>query len=376
VRILQLANLVTPTSGGIRTVLARLREGYVARGHHVTVLTPAAQPSVELDGRGTAHVQLPGVPLPRSGGYRLLLDRVAIADAIDAARPDVIEIHDRFTLPWVAGHAADLGVPSLTFVHERLATSLRVHGHVGPLAGPLERAANRRLLDRVGRVVVASRYAAAAFPADDARVSVVPLAVEHRRFRPTNDAHRAGAAVRLVLVGRLAPEKRPGLALDTVRALVAAEVPCHLDVVGDGPGRGQLERRARRLPVTFHGHLPADAVAARLQAADVALALCPTEAFGLAALEALACGTAVVAPAGGAVRELLGHPAEADHVSELGATLLRAEPTAIARTVRALRAVTDARHRSTRVARASVYGWEATVSRLLRVHGVPVVGSA
>jgi alpha-1,6-mannosyltransferase len=45
-----------------------------------------------------------------------------------------------------------------------------------------------------------------------------------------------------------------------------------------------------------------------IAAADVALSPSPVETFGLATLEALACGTPVVVPAGGAVRELLGAP--------------------------------------------------------------------
>ena len=71
-------------------------------------------------------------------------------------------------------------------------------------------------------------------------------------------------------------------------------------VAGDGPLRPRLERRAARagLPVTFAGFLSGRAdLAALLASADVALAPGPAETFGLAALEALACGTPVVVSA-------------------------------------------------------------------------------
>ena len=68
-----------------------------------------------------------------------------------------------------------------------------------------------------------------------------------------------------------------------------------LVVAGDGSRRAALAYRAARLPVRFAGHI-ADraAVAALLASADVVLAPGPVETFGLAALEALACGTPVV----------------------------------------------------------------------------------
>ena len=67
-------------------------------------------------------------------------------------------------------------------------------------------------------------------------------------------------------------------------------------VVGDGPAGAALRRRAQGLPVTFTGHLAnRRRMSHLLAAADVALATCPCESFGLAALEALACGTPVVA---------------------------------------------------------------------------------
>ena len=86
-------------------------------------------------------------------------------------------------------------------------------------------------------------------------------------------------------------------------------MPARLVVAGDGPLRGRLERRAARegLPVTFAGFLPDRAdLAALLASADVAIAPGPAETFGLAGLEALACGTPVVVSAESALPEVVG----------------------------------------------------------------------
>lgn len=77
-------------------------------------------------------------------------------------------------------------------------------------------------------------------------------------------------------------------------------------MAGDGPYRRRLERLARRLPITFLGFLHRRLDVARLLAsADVVVAPGPHETFGLAALEALACGTPVVASRSSTLADLV-----------------------------------------------------------------------
>ena len=109
--------------------------------------------------------------------------------------------------------------------------------------------------------------------------------------------------------GRLSPEKKPQRSLNTLATLRANGLSARLVVAGDGPLRRRLERRAARdgLPVTFAGFLPDRTdLAALLASADVAIAPGPAETFGLAALEALACGTPVVVSAESALPEVVG----------------------------------------------------------------------
>lgn len=67
-RIVQLANLVTPTSGGLRVVMEELGAGYVAAGHDRVVVTPGPQPSEALERDGTLRITLTGVQLPAPAG--------------------------------------------------------------------------------------------------------------------------------------------------------------------------------------------------------------------------------------------------------------------------------------------------------------------
>jgi len=107
------------------------------------------------------------------------------------------------------------------------------------------------------------------------------------------------------LAGRLSPEKGTAEAIDIARA---AGVP--VDVYGDaydpGYAREQIDPR-RGLPgVTVHGGVPRTALWRAMSRA--AVVLCPSrwdEPFGMAAAEAAACGTPVVAFRRGGLGEIV-----------------------------------------------------------------------
>ena len=118
-RIAVVANLVTASSGGIRTTIAALRRGYAEHGHRTLLVVPAARDARHETVVGTT-VAVRSPRLPRSGGYRMIVDLARVERLLDAFAPDRLEVHDRFTLRALAGWAATRGVPATVVVHERL----------------------------------------------------------------------------------------------------------------------------------------------------------------------------------------------------------------------------------------------------------------
>lgn len=356
-RIVQIANLYSPVSGGLRTAVDMLGTGYAAAGHERALVVPGPAYGRSETEHGTV-VTVPGPSV--APGYRLVLDPRPVLRVLGRLRPDVVEVSDKATLTVAARWARRRGVRTVLFSHERLDAILapRTPGWV-PLEALTDRW-NRRLAASFDAIVVTSAFAAAEF----ARVGApslhrVPLGVDLVTFSPRAPEVRDG--VRLVHLGRLSAEKRPDLALGAVAELVRRGVPVRLDIVGDGPCHPRLRAWAERdrLPVRFHGHVAGrPAVARMLAQADVALATCPIESFGLAVLEALACGTPVVAADRGAAHELL--------VPGAGVGVAPC-PDAFADGVEEVLSLPAAERRAAARARAERYPWSTTIHGMLGV---------
>jgi N-acetyl-alpha-D-glucosaminyl L-malate synthase BshA len=142
-------------------------------------------------------------------------------------------------------------------------------------------------------------------------IRVIKNFVNCERYRPddakTGAAQYAPAGEKLLLhLSNFRPVKR---VLDCVRILaeVRKSVPAHLLMAGDGPDRGPCEHLARELRmekhVTFLGKQ--DHVERLIPLAHVLLMPSELESFGLASLEAMACGVVSVATRVGGVPELI-----------------------------------------------------------------------
>jgi alpha-1,6-mannosyltransferase len=370
-RIVRMANFVTPSSGGLRTALQELGSGYLAAGHEPVLIVPGERASDEHTVQGRV-ITLPGPELPGTGGYRVLTARRRLRELLEEIGPDRLEVSDRTTLRWTGEWARRHRIPSVMVSHETADGVLRTWGVPGAASARAADRLNLRSAWAYSRIVCTTEWSEREFLRIGARNVVrAPLGVDLTRWRPQRRDPRlraryaGGADALLVLGSRLSVEKRPGAALDTLAELRRRGVRAVLVVAGEGPLRGSLVRRARtqRLPVLFLGHVSERAAMADLQAAaDVCLAPGPAETFGLSALEALACGTPVVASASSALPEVIGDAGMPAADSA----------TAFADAVQTLLARPEPARRGAARARAELFGWDGAVTAFLAAHDAPL----
>lgn len=370
-RIAQLANFIGPASGGMKTALQALGEGYVGAGCERLLVIPGPTDSrVSTPAGDVVQLRAPKV----GGGYRLIVEPWRVTDVLESWRPTSVELSDKLTLLPVARWARRSGVGSVLFSHERLSDMFALRTGLDATSKVSIALLNRILVRSFDTVVVTSRYAEEEFTraaaGADCPMVRVPLGVDLDTFRPAVSASSADVAastvaditrpLRLTHFGRLSREKSPHLAVSTVVELHRRGVPVHLDVYGDGPHRSELVDLAVGAPVTFHGFIDDRRDLARhIAAADVSLSVCPSETFGLAVLEALACGTPVVTADRGGAREL---------VDARSGAWGSPHPAALADAVLLIASRPEAVRRAAARARAEEFPWSATIASMLAVH--------
>jgi glycosyltransferase involved in cell wall biosynthesis len=309
-RIAIMAPLVTairePQLGGSQAFVSDLARGLTGRGHEVHVYAAAGSeiPGVEVidtgvDSRSLAGTlyRAPGAAPGGSGEAGSGEAGTAAAAAAESAfqtayltmratQYDVIHNH-AFDAPAVR-YAAVLHTPVVHTLH--LPPDQAVSGAL-------------RSAIRDGRppaVAVVSGFQAGAWR------PVVPVDAILPPYPPTGRIAWSGTAGPAALfAGRLAPEKGAAEAIDIARA---AGVP--IDVYGDvydpGYSREQIDPRRHSPGVTVHRGVPRTLLWDAM--ARAAVVLYPArwdEPFGMAAAEAQACGTPVVAFQRGGLSEVI-----------------------------------------------------------------------
>ncbi len=363
------------TSGGIRTYLDAkirfLRER--TDGEHALVV-PADRDFTDVRGR-TRVIGIASPVIPGCAPYRVLLRHGALTAALDAFGPDVIELGNPYLQPRAARgwprryRAFTAGFYHTDFPRAYVETPLarvagpRVARRVA--AGALRYAAfaHARLdLTLVSSPAMRDRLAAAGV----CRVEVLPLGVDTEIFHPRRRDPRwreeLGAGENdlvLVFAGRLDAEKRIDVLVETVRRLPEALRP-RLVLMGQGPQRARWERAAAAEPrLTVRAFEPDRARLARaLASADVYVSAARHETFGLAVVEAQACGLPVVGPQAGAMT---------DRVPEdCGILVDGLDPAALARAVERAHAGRRAMGEAARRRVEAEYGWERTFTQLFQ----------
>ncbi len=195
--------------------------------------------------------------------------------------------------------------------------------------------------------------------ADPMRIHVLRNGVDLEMFRPV-DRVAAGERLGLLSVGHLIPQKGHDLVIRALSQLPEAT----LVIVGEGPEEAALKTLANSLGlnsrVKFLGPIDHDRLHEVYGAADVLVLASSREGLPNVVLEAMACGTPVVASDIGGTREIVTAPAA-------GVLLSGRTPEAIAAAVRNLRASPP--DRSETRAFAENFSWDRTTQGQLDLFG-------
>jgi D-inositol-3-phosphate glycosyltransferase len=327
-----LATLGGKDTGGMNVYVRDLTRELGRRGIGVDVFTRSQDehvPHVLHDlGFGNRIVHVPAGPeTPMSkdalAGYLpAFVDYILGFAQTKRERYDLIHSHY-----WLSGLAAlelrgAWGVPIIQMFHTLAAMKNRVARSPDETASDFRLETESRLLRQADRVVASTQAELAQFQwlyhVDISRVVVIPPGVDTARFYPipadeAREFVRVPGDARMVLfVGRIEPLKGIDTLLEAVALLKQENVPrkgpIFLAVIGgdseESPDptseeMARLQELRSHLDiddtVTFLGRRNQDTLQYYYSASEIVVVPSHYESFGLVALEAMACGTPVVA---------------------------------------------------------------------------------
>ncbi len=394
-----LATLGGKETGGMNVYVRDLSRELIRRGHLVDVYTRSQDPAVprvsHALGRGGRVIHIPAgpeQPYPKAAVYDHLPEFVA--GVLAQAEADSIEydvIHSHY---WLSGWAARelrerWGAPIVHMFH----TLGRMKNLVARSPQEMEPPRRIEVEEEVARF--ADRLIAATpveeeqlrelYGADPARIRVIPPGVDLERFHPipkerAKDEVGLDRTCRSILyVGRIEPLKGIDTLLRAI-SLIKQRTPgltCGMcvPIIGGNPERVQDNDEMARLQalrkelgiedvVVFLGAQDQDRLQYDYAAAEVVVMPSDYESFGMVALEAMACGTPVIASDVGGLAYLVRHGRTGYRVPARDAEALAARIT---------RLLTDEGLRRRMGQRAACwaegYAWPLIADRILAVYG-------
>jgi D-inositol-3-phosphate glycosyltransferase len=315
----------TRDAGGMNVYIRELARELGRSGIYVDIYTRRSDPDSPFIHRLSDHVRVihipagPSVPLPPNELYPYVREFThRIERFAECAGHGYDIIHSHYWLSAVAGMALarEWDVPHVTMFHtvERLKGQQYGDGEI-PLTGmgAVRAEQEGRISSTVDGVTVASQHEAEQlrrlYGLPPSRLRLIPCGVDLALFTPGSDRERRAARQdlspdglpTLLFVGRLDPIKGIDLLLESVARM---RTRARLVVVGGNPQGGdpevdRLRSHAADLGigerVDFPGAAPQSELSRYYRGVDALVVASRYESFGLVAVEALACGTPVVA---------------------------------------------------------------------------------
>ncbi|MFZ2178761.1 MAG: glycosyltransferase [Rhodococcus sp. (in: high G+C Gram-positive bacteria)] len=300
--------------------LAELSAALTRAGHDVTVYTRRENPDVPdrvITHAGYTVVHVPVGPPRRMPVEEVLPLMGAFGGFLETEweneRPDIVHAHY-----WMSGIAAQLaartlGIPVIQTFHALGVVEQRFQ-KPKPVRAP-DRVHLEQLIARGATRVVATCndevFELSHLGLPRSRTSVVPSGVDVTEFTPDGAVDEKGKRHRLVMVGKLSPTEGFDTAIEALRHFPDTEL-----VIAGGPAADDLDahpeavrlhalaKDARvRSRVRLVGRVSRKNMPSLLRSADAVVCTPWFEPFGMVPLEAMACGTPVVASAVGGMRD-------------------------------------------------------------------------
>jgi len=303
-----------PTYGGSGAVATELGLELARRGHEIHFITYDAPFRL----RGYSERVFFHQVETRMGRYPLF-DHFPYTLALASKQHEVVVaedlelLHVHYAIP----HATTAYLARQMLVAERpLKVITTLHGTDITLVGQESSfyAITKFSIEQSDEVTAVSSYLRdetyRAFGCVSCNIRVIPNFVNLQEYHPGDKRGRSGLAPEdHKLITHVSNFREVKRVKDVVRvfARIRRAMPATLIMIGDGPERVDAENEARELSVAsdvrFLGRL--DSVASLLQVSDLFVLPSQTESFGLAALEAMACGSPVVASRAGGLPEVV-----------------------------------------------------------------------
>lgn len=314
VRVAVLTDTFREVNGAAGTLRRLVEHSRQTGDDSVTVVT-AGEPRDEPGLVSLAPLARIPVPAYADPGWRLgvppILDLLALVESrnveiIHAATPGPMGLAGLLIarilgLPFVASYHTELARYAMDLTGDRIAAEI-TRAAVGWFYGQAE------------RVYVPSRSAAAGL-ADQGvpgtRLHLMTRGADTHLFSPERRSRAmrrrlAGDDATIVMyVGRISREKGLGLLADAFRAAAKTRPDLALVIVGDGPGREDLQETLLGTRHHFTGTLTGLELATAYASADVFCLPSATETFGQVLIEAAASGLPAVVVAEGAASEVV-----------------------------------------------------------------------
>ena len=376
------ARLGEKDTGGMNVYVLQLAREYARRGNRVDVFTRYHDPTdpkiVEIE-EGARVIHLEAGPLDASKNdlfsyIPTFLDGLYDFQKEEGTRYDLI--HSHYWLSGMVGTtlSREWGAPHITTFHTLAKTKMRaragerepqlrqdIEGHVMSVADGIVVSTDEERQDIIRH-----------YDAPPRNIHVIPAGVNLKTFQPVDrDAARAELGIKeervILYVGRIEPLKGIDILLRAVPMLEYGQ-GLRVLVVGGNPDNDVELDRLKSLTVelgigdlvTFTGSVPQSVLPTYYSAADVFVLPSHSESFGLAPLEAMACGTPVVVSRVGGMKTFVNS-------GENGYLVPWRCPESFAQRLDVLLANPDLREAMGQAARkkALSMGWDSVADRML-----------